>query len=690
MLTQSSRVSSPNTRTTRGEIVKAAQDVTFTVPEGRLFTLLGPSGCGKTTTLRSIAGLERPRAGEIAVNDRVVYSSAKGVFVAPNRRGFGMVFQSYAIWPHMNVFQNAAFPLEVGGRPLLARSEIRDKVMRVLTAVQLDHLAEREATKLSGGQQQRLALARALVMEPALLLLDEPLSNLDAKLREKMRFELKRLQRELRITTVYVTHDQSEALALSHQIAVMNEGRIQQIGTPREIYERPANQFVADFVGNTQLHRGHGRRRGVDADGCLRRAHRDRRRHGARRDQDLRADERVALSVRPEDVELSETRPAGDNVWEGRVEQKVFLGEAVDFQVKVGARTLLSRQHPTLRTQGRRSDLRAARSGEVRRARRSPDGDVDRWASDVIVDLLHAYDLPYAALNPGASYRGLHDSIVNYGGNRPAMLLCQHEETAVQIAHGYAKASGKPMVAILHNLVGLLHANMAIYYAYIDRAPVFIVGATGPMDETKRRPRIDWIHTAQDQGDAVRAYTKWDYQPHTIDGVPESFARGLRGDDDGAARSGLHVLRRVAAGAEARSRRGDAAGGRGADAHAHRRRPRGARGGRRSDRRRQEAGDHRRIRRPRARRISRARGAGRDGRHPRLRRRQPPELPVAPSAQRHARASATLSVIRLWSSVPPVIILMTPETRSYRSDCSRSHARNSSRVWCRRFSAVAM
>jgi thiamine pyrophosphate-dependent acetolactate synthase large subunit-like protein len=149
----------------------------------------------------------------------------------------------------------------------------------------------------------------------------------------------------------------------------------------------------------------------------------------------------------------------------------------------------------------------------------------DRWASDVIVDLMHMYELPHASLNPGASYRGLHDSIVNYGQNRPTMMLCQHEETAVQIAHGYAKASGKPMIAILHNLVGLLHANMAIYYAYIDRAPVFIVGATGPMDETKRRPRIDWIHTAQGQGEAVRQYTKWDYQPHTIDGVPESFAR---------------------------------------------------------------------------------------------------------------------------------------------------------------------
>ncbi len=150
----------------------------------------------------------------------------------------------------------------------------------------------------------------------------------------------------------------------------------------------------------------------------------------------------------------------------------------------------------------------------------------DRWASDVIVDLLHRYNLPYAAINPGASYRGLHDSIVNYGGNKPEMLLCQHEETAVQIAHGYAKASGKPMVAILHNLVGLLHANMAIYYAYIDRAPVFIIGATGPMDETKRRPRIDWIHTAQNQGEAIRAYTKWDYQPHVIDGAPDAFARG--------------------------------------------------------------------------------------------------------------------------------------------------------------------
>ena len=331
----------------RGEIVKAAQDVTFDVPEGKLFTLLGPSGCGKTTTLRSIAGLEKPRAGEIAVAERVVYSSAKGVFVAPNRRGFGMVFQSYAIWPHMNVFGNAAFPLEVGDRRY-ARREIRDKVMRVLKAVQLDHLAEREATKLSGGQQQRLALARALVMEPQLLLLDEPLSNLDAKLREKMRFELKRLQRELRITTVYVTHDQSEALALSHEIAVMSEGRIQQIATPREIYERPVNAFVADFVGSTNFLDGSVL--GPDGDaGC----YRVRTEIGdvtVLATEQLRVSDKVLISVRPEDVELTEARPGGANVWEARVDQKVFLGEFLDFQVKLGERMLLSRRHPSLRT----------------------------------------------------------------------------------------------------------------------------------------------------------------------------------------------------------------------------------------------------------------------------------------------------------------------------------------------------
>src|ERR671920_13695 len=246
----------------KGPPVKAAQNVTFDVPEGELFTLLGPSGCGKTTTLRSVAGLERPTSGEIQVGGRIVYSSQKGIFVPPNKRDFGMVFQSYAIWPHMNVFQNAAFPLQVRSSKLSSK-DIQDKVKRVLSAVGLDHLADREATKLSGGQQQRLALARALVMQPKLLLLDEPLSNLDAKLRVRLRFELKRIQRDLGLTTIYVTHDQGEALALSHEIAVMNEGRVVQIGPPRAIYERPKTKFVADFIGTTNFI--DGQVRGFDA-----------------------------------------------------------------------------------------------------------------------------------------------------------------------------------------------------------------------------------------------------------------------------------------------------------------------------------------------------------------------------------------------------------------------------------------
>src|SRR4051812_31484126 len=294
----------------RGQAIRATNDVSFDVPEGHLFTLLGPSGCGKTTTLRSIAGLERPKAGEISVKGRVVYSSRQGVFIAPNRRGFGMVFQSYAIWPHMNVFQNTAFPLEVGDRRY-SRAQVRDNVMRVLTAVQLDHLADREATMLSGGQQQRLALARALVMEPALLLLDEPLSNLDAKLREKMRFELKRLQRELKITTVYVTHDQSEALALSHQIAVMNEGRIQQIGKPRDVYERPANQFVADFVGNTNFVEGQIASDTHVVSGVTRTVRTEIGDVIVSTELAVTGGDRVTISVRPEDVALSETRPQG-------------------------------------------------------------------------------------------------------------------------------------------------------------------------------------------------------------------------------------------------------------------------------------------------------------------------------------------------------------------------------------------
>ena len=327
-----------------GEIVKAAQDVTFEVPEGKLFTLLGPSGCGKTTTLRSIAGLEKPRAGEIAVGGRIVYSSSRHTFITPNKRNFGMVFQSYAIWPHMTVFQNAAFPLEVA-KARLSRQKIQEKVMRVLATVGLDHLADREATKLSGGQQQRLALARALTMEPKLLLLDEPLSNLDAKLRERMRFELKRLQRDLKLTTVYVTHDQSEALSLSHEIAVMNEGRIIQIGAPRDIYERPQNRFVADFVGAANF---------LDATVIAREEHADLYRVQTSLGQikcfavePLKPGDGVVISLRPEDVYMSAQRPETGNAFEGVVDAKLFLGEFIEFQVKLGDTLLLARVHPS-------------------------------------------------------------------------------------------------------------------------------------------------------------------------------------------------------------------------------------------------------------------------------------------------------------------------------------------------------
>ena len=337
-------------KTQRGPSVKAAQDVSFEVPVGKLFTLLGPSGCGKTTTLRSIAGLEKPTSGEIEVGGKVVYSSSRGVFVAPNKRNFGMVFQSYAIWPHMNVFENAAFPLRVR-RARMSRKDLQDKVMRVLGAVQLDHLAEREATKLSGGQQQRLALARALVMEPQLLLLDEPLSNLDAKLRERMRFELKRIQRELGLTTIYVTHDQSEALALSHEIAVMSEGRVVQIGQPRDIYQRPKSKFVADFIGSTNFLDGRivsrdqatGRWRAETMLGgimVIKRRHPQTGRYGRRVDptRRCRVDGNPTASGRSLQFDA------------GIVDQKVFLGEYADFKVKIGDYVLLARAHPSLRT----------------------------------------------------------------------------------------------------------------------------------------------------------------------------------------------------------------------------------------------------------------------------------------------------------------------------------------------------
>ena len=342
-------VSALNTeyRSTRGESVRAARDIAFEVEKGKFFTLLGPSGCGKTTTLRSIAGLERPTTGEIAVNGRVVFSSARNISVALNRRNFGMVFQSYAIWPHMTVFENAAFPLQVRGG--IAKKTIRERVMRVLETMALDKLADREATQLSGGQQQRLALARAIVMEPELLLLDEPLSNLDAKLRERMRFELKRLQRELGLTTVYVTHDQAEALALSHEVAVMNEGRIVQIGSPRTIYEQPHNRFVAEFIGTSNFL--DGTVAGVENGAGLFRVRTGLGELVARSERALTRGELVTVSVRPENVDVLETAPdARTNVFAGRVDSKVFQGDFVDFQIRAQGMNLFARTHPSLRT----------------------------------------------------------------------------------------------------------------------------------------------------------------------------------------------------------------------------------------------------------------------------------------------------------------------------------------------------
>ncbi len=231
----------------------AVNDVSLAVEQGEFVTLLGPSGCGKTTTLRCIAGLERPDGGEIRIGGDVVAAPQRGVYLNPEDRNIGMVFQSYAVWPHMTVFDNVAYGLRVRRAPA---AEIKERTTKALELVGLPHFADRYATKLSGGQRQRVALARAIVYEPRVILFDEPLSNLDAKLREQMRVELVRLQKEVGITSIYVTHDQSEALVMSDRVVVMNNGVIQQIGDPQTIYARPANTFVANFIGVANLMQG--------------------------------------------------------------------------------------------------------------------------------------------------------------------------------------------------------------------------------------------------------------------------------------------------------------------------------------------------------------------------------------------------------------------------------------------------
>jgi ABC-type Fe3+/spermidine/putrescine transport system ATPase subunit len=233
--------------------VRAVDDLTLSIGAGEVMTLLGPSGCGKTTTLRMVAGLETPDSGTIHFAREPIFDSVRGVSLPPEKRNLGMVFQSYAIWPHMTVGENVGFPLDVRGMP---DREIADRVASVLDLVGLGGMEQRPATALSGGQQQRVALARAIILEPKLLLLDEPFSNLDAKLRETMRIEIKLLQRRLNLAVLFVTHDQVEALALSEKIAIVNRGRIEQQGPPRVLYEQPANEFVRDFVGKTLLFSG--------------------------------------------------------------------------------------------------------------------------------------------------------------------------------------------------------------------------------------------------------------------------------------------------------------------------------------------------------------------------------------------------------------------------------------------------
>jgi iron(III) transport system ATP-binding protein len=333
-----------------GTRVFAVNNVSFEVADGELFTLLGPSGCGKTTTLRSIAGLESPDSGEIALSDRVLFSrsdKAKGNTNVPaNARGLGMVFQSYAIWPHMTVFDNVAFPLQVkkrNERP--KKKDIEERVLRVLETMELANLADRQATKLSGGQQQRLALARALVIEPPLLLLDEPLSNLDAKLRESLRYELKRLQRELGITSVYVTHDQIEALALSTSIAVMKNGEVMQLGKPRDVYENPNCKFVAEFIGTSNFISGSVTRK----DGDLYTVDTSDGRLALGSNVNLPIGSDVIVSIRPEAVEVGTTPRGGEaaNEWTGTVVTRAFLGDAVDHVVAVGKHEIRTRGNPS-------------------------------------------------------------------------------------------------------------------------------------------------------------------------------------------------------------------------------------------------------------------------------------------------------------------------------------------------------
>ena len=286
--------------------------------DGEFVTLLGPSGCGKTTMLRTIAGFEIPTTGEIWIDDKLV--SGGKTFLPPEKRDIGMVFQSYAVWPHMNVFDNVAYPLQIKH---VNKEEIRKRVAKILDIVHLAQYVDRFPNQLSGGQQQRIALARALVAEPKVLLLDEPLSNLDAKLRESMRFEIKDITKSLGISVVYVTHDQTEAMAMSDRIFLINNGIVQQSGTPDEIYNHPANQFVADFLGKVEFFKG------TAADGKI---------HLTEWNAELPYPEMekkgpVELAIRPENIRI---RKEAGNI-RGKVEKIYYLGDVTDCRIRVGS-----------------------------------------------------------------------------------------------------------------------------------------------------------------------------------------------------------------------------------------------------------------------------------------------------------------------------------------------------------------
>lgn len=296
--------------------VTAVNDFDLTVKDGEFVSLLGPSGCGKTTSLRMIAGFERATEGEIYIGEHCVSSSTKNTFVPPEKRDIGMVFQSYAVWPHMTVKENVAYPLKIQKVP---KDERMARVDEMLKLVHLDQYGERYPHQLSGGQQQRVALARALVMRPGLLLLDEPLSNLDAKLRESMRFEISSIQKELGITVIYVTHDQSEAMTMSDRVVVMSNGVIQQIGTPYEIYRNPANKMVADFIGLVNFVEGEVQGDRVYISGT-----------DVSFPNPTGITGSATIAVRPENITMSRS---GGPI-EGTLVHRFYLGDAVDYRVQ--------------------------------------------------------------------------------------------------------------------------------------------------------------------------------------------------------------------------------------------------------------------------------------------------------------------------------------------------------------------